>query len=718
MNNIYKYKIKFNSFGNTLELGDYANLHQFQYLMNYSYLSLYTFFYSGDRNITNLEQRNIAFSFMNSKTLNEIFMHTNLTRNVFEQHYYTKDNALVLRLGEQNQSITNTNPPNNQSQMFPNFTVKYGDRTITNHNIYKPKSLNIINSNTTLIKEKILVGSPNELNLKQIDYYVNNARNSYVLIPFTNVSIYKNQKTTITVKGAEESTKFSIFGGLYNNGNSEETEDNTQTPQNQAYISNIELKTINNITPQHIDVARNQSSHSNTSIKTIKTTQEMLPLKVHHVIENANNIKSYKMNNITQGRYVGSELENDDLTIKKLAHNELFFVDYNPTETSKTAKMETIHEFELTNDEITKPITLTYIDNNITKKTVDVNYQFIDYFREILKNADGYTNTLPLEQRYYIGHNNTRGETFHIGKWIYSSNTVLNTVDEYTDISKFGYIYSLFETYKEQDELLYLYNTVFADMYFHYYYMLITSMQVPELQTHKYKLPSLYTVIKLIHDYHTSGKHKYLYFTFFSKFIASVIEHIYTLNKNYTKQPSGLTSIFYNIERSLIQQNNISPFENITYTTTQANSVHIDLLLANVGTGSYADYVNDLTLLKNSNSAETNANHLTNYVYKQLLLVNNFSGYDKQNPLNIAQFENQLKTFIKKNILSRYFVYMSNDYKFNRNGLLNKYDNLEDYAIHADYGVYITTEQNKIDVINSEDGRLLYDFSETIGIGY
>ncbi len=712
-NNIYKYKIKFNSFGNTLELGDYANLHQFQYLMNYSYLSLYTFFYNGDRNITNLEQRNIAFSFMNSKTLNEIFMHANHTRNIFEQQY-TKDNVDVLRLCEQNQLFTN---PNNQSQIFPNFTVKYGDRTITNHNIYKPKSLNTINLNANSFNEKILVGSPNELKLKQINYYVNNARNSYVLIPFTNVSIYKNQKTTITVKGAEESTKFSIFGGLYNNGNEENS--GSTTPQNQAYISNIELKTINNITPQQIVNARNQSSQSNTSIKTITPSQEMLPLKVYRVIQNTNNIKSYKMNNLTQGRYVGSELENDDLTVKKLADNELFFTYFTsdaPTETSKTAKMETIHEFELTNDVITKPITLTYIDNNITKKTVDVNYQFIDYFREILKNADAYTNTLPLEQRYYIGHNNTRGETFHIGKWIYSSNTVLNTVDEYTDVSKFSYIYSLFETYKEQDEMLYLYNTLFADMYFHYYYMLITTMQVPELQTHKYKLPSLYTVNKLIHEYHTSGKHKYLYFAFFSKFIAGVIEHIYTLNKNYTKQPAGFSSILYNIERTFSQATN--PFANITNTSTQVNSVHIDLILANVGTGSYADYVNDLTLLKNSNSAETNANHLTNYVYKQLLLVNNFSGYDEQNPLNIAQFENQLKTFIKKNILSRYFVYMSGDYKFNRNGILNKYDNLEDYAIHADYGVYITTEQNKIDVINSEDGRLLYDFSETIGIGY
>ena len=224
-NNIYKYKIKFNSFGNTLELGDYANLHQFQYLMNYSYLSLYTFFYNGDRNITNLEQRNIAFGFMNSKTLNEIFMHANHTRNIFEQQY-TKDNVDVLRLCEQNQLFTN---PNNQSQIFPNFTVKYGDRTITNHNIYKPKSLNTIKLNANLFNEKILVGSPNELKLKQINYYVNNARNSYVLIPFTNVSIYKNQKTTITVKGAEESTKFSIFGGLYNNGNEENS--GSTTPQ-------------------------------------------------------------------------------------------------------------------------------------------------------------------------------------------------------------------------------------------------------------------------------------------------------------------------------------------------------------------------------------------------------------------------------------------------------------------------------------------------------
>lgn len=359
-NNIYKYKIKFNSFGNTLELGDYANLHQFQYLMNYSYLSLYTFFYNGDRNITNLEQRNIAFSFMNSKTLNEIFMHANHTRNIFEQQY-TKDNVDVLRLCEQNQLFTN---PNNQSQIFPNFTVKYGDRTITNHNIYKPKSLNTINLNANSFNEKILVGSPNELKLKQINYYVNNARNSYVLIPFTNVSIYKNQKTTITVKGAEESTKFSIFGGLYNNGNEENS--GSTTPQNQAYISNIELKTINNITPQQIVNARNQSSQSNTSIKTITPSQEMLPLKVYRVIQNTNNIKSYKMNNLTQGRYVGSELENGDLTVKKLADNELFFTYFTsnvPTETSKTAKMETIHEFELTNDVITKPITLTYIDN-------------------------------------------------------------------------------------------------------------------------------------------------------------------------------------------------------------------------------------------------------------------------------------------------------------------------------------------------------------------
>ena len=58
------------------------------------------------------------------------------------------------------------------------------------------------------------------------------------------------------------------------------------------------------------------------------------------------------------------------------------------------------------------------------------------------------------------------------------------------------------------------------------------------------------------------------------------------------------------------------------------------------------------------------------------------------------------------------------DFTFNRNGILNKYDNNEDFNIHCDYGMYIPsteTEINKINIINSEDGRLLYDFRETIG---
>ena len=141
--------------------------------------------------------------------------------------------------------------------------------------------------------------------------------------------------------------------------------------------------------------------------------------------------------------------------------------------------------------------------------------------------------------------------------------------------------------------------------------------------------------------------------------------------------------------------------------------------MTNVIGGVYDEYVNDLNLLNSKNSVDGNAEHLTNYIYKQLLLINNFSGYDETNTLDITPYETSLKYFIKKNLLSRYFVYM-NGFTFNRNGILNKFDSKEDFSIHCDYGMYIPsteTEINKINIINSEDGRLLYDFRETIGTG-
>ena len=714
MNSPYKHKIKINFFGNTLEHKNYANLHHFQYLMNYNYLSPNTYYYSNDNNITFLKQRNIVFRFLNSKTLNELYLYTDRTLNNFEV-YYNKNGVNVLRIGEHN-NITDIE----NSYLLPNFIVKYGDKNIKNTDIYKPNMIRTLGANYNLF-------GTNELQLEKCNLVTLSTRNNYTNYPITKLSVYKHEKVTFTVKTAEQSVRYSLFGGLYDNGNNEELvyssseSENNNTENQQTYISNVELKSFY-LTVDYITNSRIQRNGSNIFITPTYTENQTLlkPLKVHRLLE-TRVPQSLKMNNNYVTRfYGGSNLENDDLIVRKLADDEILFTDDIINETGNTARYDIIHDFELTDEAITKPITLTYIDNSFTKKTVDINYSFIDFFREVLKNTDGFTNTLPLEQRYFIGHNNNRGEVFNIGKWIYSSDTILNTVDEYTDISKFTYLYSLFDTYKEQDDLVYLYNTMFVDMYFHIYYLLITSMQVPELKTHKYKLPSLHTMIKLIYEHHTTGKHKYLYYAFLNKFIATAVEHIITVNNGYTKQPSGHTSILYSLERLIVHSSSSDPFS-IVRTSYQTNpdTVHSDLLLKNVGVGVYADYVNDLSLLHDNNSVETNANHLTNYIYKQLLLINIFSGFDETNTLDITQFEIQIKGFIKKNLLSRYFVYMK-DFTFNRNGILNKFDSKEDFSIHCDYGMYIPTSEteiNKINIINSEDGRLLYDFRETIGTG-
>ena len=109
------------------------------------------------------------------------------------------------------------------------------------------------------------------------------------------------------------------------------------------------------------------------------------------------------MNNDKQTGFIGgSGLENDDLSLKELTDNEICIIDDYLRETSDTTRFDITHDFELTDDELIREITLTYIDNTFTKKTVSVNYSYVDYFREVLKNTDGFTNTLPLEQRYFI----------------------------------------------------------------------------------------------------------------------------------------------------------------------------------------------------------------------------------------------------------------------------------------------------------------------------
>ena len=718
MNNIYKHKVKVNFFGNTIEQKDIANLHHFQYLMNYNYLSPYTFYYSGGTSIANIDKRNVAFSFLNSKTLNELFLFTDRMYNIFEIRYSTKNSKTeVLSIGE----TIDLSKDKEHSYLYPNFTIKYGDRIIKNTKIFKPTSLSVLGATYSL-------NGTNDLKLIDCSLSVNAVRNEYTQFPFKKISIYKNQKTIITVKSSAEIIRYSIFGGLYNNGNDEVKTTNNNGQQNntttanqtQPYISNVELKSLSDINPQQIITAFNQVFQRGIVISE-PTEKQLIPLRVHN-IKTQPTINNYRMNNNKQTRFIGgSGLENDELSLKELTDNEICIIDNYLRETSDTARFDITHDFELTDDEIIRPFTLTYIDNTFTKKTVSINYSYVDFFREILKNSDGYTNTLPLEHRYFIGHNNNRGEVFNIGKWVYSSTDPLNTENEYTDITPYTYLYSLFDTYKEQDDLVYLYNTMLPDMWFHIYYLLITTMQIPELKTHSYKLPSLYTVIKLIHEYHTAGKHKYLYFAFLSKFIATAVEQIYVTNPCYTKKPAGDTSIFNQLMNHINKNNKDSdPFTNSrTSNTTNSNTIHHNLLLSKVIGGVYDEYVNDLNLLNSKNSVDENAEHLSNYIYKQILLINIFSGYDKTNALDITPYETSLKYFIKKNLLSRYFVYM-NGFTFNRNGIMNKYDNNENFNIHCDYGMYIpysASELNKISVINSADGRLLYDFKETVGTG-
>jgi len=83
-------------------------------------------------------------------------------------------------------------------------------------------------------------------------------------------------------------------------------------------------------------------------------------------------------------------------------------------------------------------------------------------------------------------------------------------------------------------------------------------------------------VIKLIHEYHTAGKHKYLYFAFLNKFIATAVEQIYVTNPCYTKKPAGYTSVFYQL-MNYIKNNKgyTDPFTNSRTSNTTNSDIFI-----------------------------------------------------------------------------------------------------------------------------------------------
>lgn len=390
---------------------------------------------------------------------------------------------------------------------------------------------------------------------------------------------------------------------------------------------------------------------------------------------------------------------NDEFTISPLGSSELEF-----RNVPVLPRMEYL--LKLDNDPTYLNVRCSYVAN-VEQKQVehkDVQFHYVDYMQSLVYADDiGEYDTTP---RLYTGHNT--GQVFHQGKWVYTSDQVMNSIDGYTDISTYNKIY----TNRFGSKLLNLYDNINADVFTHYFLQTITIAEFPELnQRYEYKLPSLNYLFKLLSEKEPSKEPILL--AFLTKTITMLLEYTVNAQYNYAKHPSSSSSVF----NYLLQGTSVIMVMNDYYSND-----HFKQHIAKLGKfkDDYADW-NELTLKidyfadYNNFTFEplhTKIDGIVHYLMKQLKRVYQLN---KHSTIAFNDWEG-LEKLIRKIISCRYYTYLEcvneTTFAIGVNGVFNRLQ--DDYTIYSDFGYYKPMNKSDIDNLISVNEYIPYSLQETL----